>query len=410
MVMTDRQQFMNRNTDRINNLICRILLYTNFVFPIFLVTKYFNFYTMGYGFTVACWTANMFLSFMMRNLIQFNISRRIIKIFGITSIIIVINILGSNKSVAVNMVYVVPTFISCMYLDKGTIFRTSVASYIAMSISLFLKTETSFIHDGLITSNLNAFWRVYIGFSIEQVFVLVACIELTKILNIVITELQERTRQIQTLQAKEILTFANIVEARDKFSGEHIKRTSMYVRLLSEELSHMQKYSEVLTPEIIDLFANAAPLHDLGKIEVPDSILKKEGRLTEEEYEVMKKHSETGYLMINRYLTDIVDQEFLMYSEQMALHHHERYDGTGYPQGLEGESIPLCARIMAVADVLDALLSKRQYKESFSLEKAFDIMKKARGYQFDPDIIDCLERILPTVESIAGCAELEIID
>lgn len=114
----------------------------------------------------------------------------------------------------------------------------------------------------------------------------------------------------------------------------------------------------------------------------------------------MKTHSEAGYNMIEKYLTDIVDHELLMYAEMMSLYHHERYDGTGYPRGIEGETIPLCARIMTVADVFDALMSKRQYKDSFSLEKAVEIMKEGSGTMFDPEIIECFLAALPKICAI----------
>ena len=269
-----------------------------------------------------------------------------------------------------------------------------------MVISLFFKSRTMYLIDTTSDTPMAYFVPVLAGFTIEYVLLLTTCVSITGIIRKAVLDLQEKNERIRILQSKEIQTFANIVECRDKFSGEHIKRTSSYVQIISEELAKKDKFKSILTNEVIQLIVEAAPLHDLGKIQIPDYILKKPGKLTEEEFSVMKTHSEAGYNMIEKYLTDIIDHELLMYAEMMSLYHHERYDGTGYPRGIEGETIPLCARIMTVADVFDALMSKRQYKDSFSLEKAVEIMKEGSGTMFDPEIIECFLAALPKICAI----------
>jgi putative two-component system response regulator len=198
-----------------------------------------------------------------------------------------------------------------------------------------------------------------------------------------------------------ISSFANLVEGRDSFTGEHIKRTAIYVELISRELVSQGYYKDVLTEENIQLFINTAPLHDLGKIRIPDQILCKPSGFTQEEYEIMKTHSYEGYKLIDENLSEIESEEFLEVAKIMSLYHHEKWDGTGYPNKVKGYDIPLCARIMAAADVLDALLSKRQYKAAMSLEQALDIFEKSRGSHFEPCIVDAVFACQDKIRKIA---------
>lgn len=194
----------------------------------------------------------------------------------------------------------------------------------------------------------------------------------------------------QVIQRKIIVSLSSIIESRDQVTGEHIHNTSDYVSFLTEKLMQKGAFRDILTPKYADLSVRAAPLHDVGKIKVSDYILCKPGRLTPEEYEQMKLHTVYGKNIMVDIIGDIEDSEYLEIATEMAFGHHERYDGKGYPLGQKGEDIPLCARIMAVADVLDALLSKRQYKEAYSLDKAREIMSAENGKQFDPVVLAAL--------------------
>ena len=178
------------------------------------------------------------------------------------------------------------------------------------------------------------------------------------------------SREQQEIQQKIIYSLSNIIESRDQITGDHIRNTSDYVSFLTEKLREKGEFKDILTPEYAELSVKAAPLHDVGKIEVSDSILCKPGRLTPEEFERIKVHTIYGKDIMEEIIGDIEDSDYLEIATEMAFGHHERYGGGGYPLGLKGEEIPLCARIMAVADVLDALLSKRQYKDAYSLDKA----------------------------------------
>ena len=185
-----------------------------------------------------------------------------------------------------------------------------------------------------------------------------------------------------------IYVLADLVESRDKNTGDHVRKTAAYVRLITQKMKEKGLYPDILTDEYMEDVANSAPLHDVGKIMVSDTILNKPGRLTDEEFAIMKSHTTAGNQIIASAMSLVSDSGYLKEAKNLATYHHERYDGTGYPSGKAGEDIPLSARIMAVADVFDALVSKRSYKEPFSFEKAMEIIKEGAGTQFDPLIAE----------------------
>lgn len=209
-------------------------------------------------------------------------------------------------------------------------------------------------------------------------------------------EVKERTAEIEKMQRNVIASVAGIVEARSFETGEHVKRTSHYVEITAKTLQHMGLYRDILTDEYIDTIAIAAPLHDIGKIAVPDAILMKPAKLTEEEFEVMKTHTTSGAQIIEESIRGIESDEYVDTARDVAHFHHERWDGTGYPTGLKGNDIPLCARIMAVADCYDAISSKRCYKEAASKEETLSIIRTESGTHFDPTVvhafIDAIEK------------------
>lgn len=212
---------------------------------------------------------------------------------------------------------------------------------------------------------------------------------------------REKTQRIKEIQEHVIAGMANLIESRDNSTGKHVKSTQMYVNLIADELQKRELYQEVLDEDYIHNLCNAAPLHDVGKIMVPDRILQKPGRLTDEEYELMKMHTVYSQNIIEDIIGDVEDEEYVKMAKDIALYHHERWDGKGYPKGLSGEEIPLCARIMALADVFDALYEERCYKPAIRpLNKVLEIIDAGKGTQFDPVIADVfvsMEDILKNV-------------
>lgn len=180
--------------------------------------------------------------------------------------------------------------------------------------------------------------------------------------------------------------FATMVESRDSNTGGHIKRTKAYVNLMLEKMRYDAEYKKILNKDYMLNVSNAAPLHDIGKIATPDSILQKPGKLTDEEYAVMKEHAAIGGDIILHIFKDIDNAEFRQIAYDVARHHHEKFNGNGYPDGLRGEEIPLHARIMAIADVFDAVSQKRCYRDAMPIDECFEIIEKGIGSDFDPHL------------------------
>lgn len=201
-------------------------------------------------------------------------------------------------------------------------------------------------------------------------------------------QLEQKNEDILRLQDNMIVSFSKLAESRDMDTGAHIVRTSAYVKLIAQTMAEKGLHQDVLTPHFIEMLEKSAPLHDIGKICIPDRILNKPGKLTPEEFEIMKMHSVYGGEIVRDALHGVSEQNSLSFAVNIALYHHERWDGAGYPEGLKGEKIPLCARIMALADVYDALISKRCYKEAMPTGKAEEIIRSESGTHFDPQIVD----------------------
>jgi response regulator RpfG family c-di-GMP phosphodiesterase/signal transduction histidine kinase len=215
-------------------------------------------------------------------------------------------------------------------------------------------------------------------------------------------EVARRTRELAAIQDVTIQAMASLAETRDNETGGHIRRTQHYVRLLAGQLRNHPRFSAFLTPETVDLLFKSAPLHDIGKVGIPDRILLKPGRLTSEEFEIMKRHTTLGREAIEAAERQLgTPMAFLSLAKEIAERHQEKWDGSGYPGGLAGEAIPIPARLMAVADVYDAIISKRVYKPAIAHEAATGIMVRGRGSHFDPDILDAFVAISEQFREVA---------
>ena len=217
------------------------------------------------------------------------------------------------------------------------------------------------------------------------------------------TEVDEKTRHIIEMHDNLIMSLAMMVESRDNSTGGHIRRTSMGVRILMDEIKKDPSFN--LTESFCKNIIKAAPMHDLGKVAVDDAILRKPGRFTPEEFEIMKSHAAEGAKIVHEILKDTDNEEFRIIAENVAHFHHERMDGSGYPEGLKGDEIPLEARIMAIADVYDALVSKRVYKEKMSFEEADKIMMESMGKHFDKRLEPFYVKARPVLESYYASLE-----
>ncbi len=216
-------------------------------------------------------------------------------------------------------------------------------------------------------------------------------------------QLMRQKQDMIAAQSATITAFCSLAEARDNETGNHIRRTQNYVLALAEQLRDHPRFRPHLDDETIQLLYKSAPLHDIGKVGVPDAILCKPGKLTPEEWTVMQRHAEYGRDAIAQAEGELGEQQgcFLRYAREIAYGHHEKWDGRGYPQGTAGDAIPISARLMAVADVYDALISKRVYKPAYTHERAMAIIQEGRGRHFDPDVADASRVIEATFAEIA---------
>jgi putative two-component system response regulator len=215
-------------------------------------------------------------------------------------------------------------------------------------------------------------------------------------------QVESRLSEINHLQDASIQVMVSLAEFRDENTGNHIRRTQEYVRRLAIELSKLDHYKDLLTPQYIEQLAKSAPLHDVGKIAIPDGILLKPGKHTPEEMVIMRTHAQRGYDMLKQAGNHIGERgEFLAIAMEIAGGHHEKWDGNGYPKGLKGNEIPISARLMALADVYDALLDTRPYKKPMSMEQTISIILEGKGTHFDPEVVDAFLTLQDEFERIA---------
>lgn len=273
-------------------------------------------------------------------------------------------------------VMIVIAAISLRYGDKGLLEPMSVLVEQARSFRYADTPGTARVRDRL---------GVKTGDELEEIFDTMCRTE--DAIAKYVSELTAKTLEISLMQRNIIYTLANMVENRDGNTGGHIKRTASYVQLIGRRLMENGLYGGRIDEEFVKMLAVSAPLHDIGKIKIPDAVLNKPGKLTDEEFALMKTHTTQGAAILRASLSDIEDGSWLSMAIAMAEYHHERWDGSGYPKGLSGEGIPLCARIMAVSDVFDALISKRSYKPAYSLEDAIARLQEGAGSHFDPQIV-----------------------
>lgn len=391
------EEFFEENVKKIN-VICGRIIGLVIIAPILLIISV----KLGFFYMPINWLI-LFSCFIIPFAIFQNIlirkcnNQRFNTYFTLFGLEILVVFLGSNGYVNIYISCALIPFISCLYFNRKLTNIVTIYCYIGMLVSLWFKSQVAYTIVIDSPNPVHYFIAYGIGFSIEYIFVFAITNAITKRCCETLESIYASNKHIRTVQRKIISSFANLVESRDSLTGEHIKRTTKYVELISRELLSKGLYANELTEKNIELYINAAPLHDLGKLHVPDYILCKPSKLTTEEYEKMKIHPTEGESLIQQNLTGVESEEYVNCARIMSLYHHEKWDGTGYPNGVSRTDIPLCARIMAAADVLDALLSRRQYKEPMSIDKAMSIFLESRGTHFEPCIVDavinCKDRI-----------------
>lgn len=234
----------------------------------------------------------------------------------------------------------------------------------------------------------------------EKTVISIIIITTTTIAKKLLFEIQNREKDLSESRNEIVFSFSDLIEKRNGSEGRHSKRTSKIVKLLAEYAQEHNLYGDLMTKDSWDLLVVASPLHDIGKLKIPDSILLKPTKLTEHEFEIIKTHTSAGAEIIDTALSTRNDDKYVKIAIQMAKFHHEKWDGTGYPNGLKGEQIPIPARIMAIADVLDALCSNKTYKDACSLNDAFNIIEENKFSYFEPCLVEALKELRPKIEKL----------
>ncbi|MGN0817525.1 MAG: HD-GYP domain-containing protein [Candidatus Coproplasma sp.] len=284
-----------------------------------------------------------------------------------------------------------------------------VGVYILLTAAVFLKRRHRV--ERRKSTNVCIYLALVLSLTIFQAFVpqalVTAIITTGLILGAYLNEENPALKELANYHSEMVTGFATLIENRDESTGGHVRRTTAYVKLIAEGLIEDGRYKKELSKEYVDNLIKAAPLHDVGKIAVPDAVLQKPGRLTQEEFEIIKTHTIHGGEIIRQTFGKTGNEEYCALAQSVALHHHEKWNGRGYPEGLRGEEIPLGARIMAVADVFDAVSEKRCYRDAMPLDECFKIIEDGRGSDFEPAIADAFLSRRTQVEEIHNRFEVE---
>jgi hypothetical protein len=392
--------FRKENTAKINKLFATILWYSNIVGVFLIIFSLIGFFDTSIKFCIIVELLSLSFSLIQSLTTKYVKNQRYLMFQGIVLISSLIGFLSINNTVGIYISYGLVSFISCLYLEeKVTVFAVSF-SYFCMAIPLFFRGMNVYQGQNIKDMIFVYYIPTLLGYTLEFAFVFLFAKSISKQFSITIGQIKEKSEKISKIQDKLITAFADTAEMNDPTTGTHVKRTSQYVKIISNHLVKNNYYTEILDKDTIRLYAKAAPLHDIGKFCIPNNLLTKPGKYTPEEFEEMKKHAQGGYELIVKEFLGLEEEKFVSVASKMAYFHHERWDGTGYPIGLAGEAIPLCARIMAAADVLDALLSERQYKPAFTLEETLKIIEDSRDKHFESCIVDAVLDSKQEIEKI----------
>ncbi|MDY4833508.1 MAG: HD domain-containing phosphohydrolase [Treponema sp.] len=412
MSRTDEQFFLE-NLTKINKNIEIIFLIFCLVPIIFILFTLVGLWTVSHVHSCILLISSIASTITLAIFNRKNVHQKFAMYFGIIMLCFEVSFMNYTNTIRLFISYAIVPIISLLYYNKRLTMVTCVVNYFLMIFSSCI-TATAKLE--VITGRFSPLiWCIQfaIGLTIESVFLFVALSNISNriqktLANLMQTfdekndaldqlkdrnelvvrinnELEEKNVELKDTQSKIIKFVAECLGSHDLFTGRHVIHTQKYVELICNELVKKGLYTDELTEKNIDNYQLSAFLHDIGKIHIPEGILNKIGKFTPEEFDLMKSHPQEGNKLLN-YLPPIENGEFNKIAKQMALYHHEKWDGTGYPFGLKGYEIPLCARIMTAADVLDALISQRLYKEPMSIDEAIEVFEKSSGIHFEPAI------------------------
>lgn len=389
--------FLN-NERMVNQILLRCAMVLFFVGPILAVFRYLNMYDIKYIECLYICLFDICIVLICMWLEKYGRWTGAIKYLLILGIHIGICFVATKEGMTLYIAYALMPALSCLYFDrKFTLYITEI-SYMIMLGSMYLRSYKEVEVNYPSLSPVEWFGAFSFGLTFEFILLVLILYTMVSKIQDTLIVLQEKNHQMKEAQKQLVTGFANLLESRDEDTGQHVRRTSEYVRMIAEHLREKGFHEDELSGKAINDFVMAEPLHDAGKISVPDSILRKKGKLTEDEYDQIKHHTTEGYRLVKVNLSNIGDRKLLNCIENTVLYHHEWWDGSGYPKGIGGEEIPLCARIMAAADSLDALLSERCYKKGMNISEVMNVFEQEKGKHFEPCIVDAILALQPEIE------------
>ncbi len=395
--------FFNENIRSVNKVV-EILLLTCAVVPLaFCVLTLLGIWRVPHGYSALMFSYSVFSFFVAHGLNRFPKTQKIGMYFGIIAAAGFVELLAVKNIIQVNITYAVVPFLSCLYFNKKVTITSTITGFALMVFALFVRSKTVLTvmaTDVQVHNPHTWFISTLVGYSIEFLFIFLLALTMANRSHKAIELLHTQNVNLKNTQDMIIEFVASCLGSHDLFTGRHVQHTKHYVKIIATKLRDFGYYTDVLTDETIHLYETAAFLHDIGKIHIPEGVLNKIGKFTEEDYKVMKTHSVEGKRLLEQ-LPKVGDGRFNQIAIDMAFTHHEKWDGTGYPRGLKGKEIPLSGRIMAAADVMDALISKRLYKEQFTINEAIKIFNESTEKQFEPCIVEATKACQEEIEELA---------
>ena len=395
--------FFNENIRSVNKVV-EILLLTCAVVPLaFCVLTLLGIWRVPHDYSALMFSYSVFSFFVAHGLNRFPKTQKIGMYFGIIAAAGFVELLAVKNIIQVNITYAVVPFLSCLYFNKKVTITSTITGFALMVFALFVRSKTVLTvmaTDVQVHNPHTWFISTLVGYSIEFLFIFLLALTMANRSHKAIELLHTQNVNLKNTQDMIIEFVASCLGSHDLFTGRHIQHTKHYVKIIATKLRDFGYYTDVLTDETIHLYETAAFLHDIGKIHIPEGVLNKIGKFTEEDYKVMKTHSVEGKRLLEQ-LPKVGDGRFNQIAIDMAFTHHEKWDGTGYPRGLKGKEIPLSGRIMAAADVMDALISKRLYKEQFTINEAIKIFNESTEKQFEPCIVEATKACQEEIEELA---------
>ncbi|MCR5698914.1 MAG: HD domain-containing protein [Treponemataceae bacterium] len=427
-----KDKFYVKNIEEVSHLVELILCGTIFLSPLLMVLSKVGFYAIDPFFLKCLFALSFVLTIVsiILNGIKKEESTRLTAYFQVWGCAIFVGVLGAQGDVRVYITYGLIPFISCMYYSKKTVLINSLFGYATMIASLIIRSRAEFWVEpisGAMYSRMEWLIAALVFFTLEYLACFLTALAVANHLKNDYDELQREQEKADEamyklqeesnrvfaandelinnsyhlfeIQDKIILFIGEVLGSHDLFTGNHILHTQVYVGMIARDLRDHFFYQDVLTDDEIRYYEMAAFLHDIGKVHIPESILNSTSRFTPEEFELMKTHTTEGKKLL-KFLPQIGDGRFNEIAIEMAYCHHEKWDGTGYPSNIIGLEIPLSARIMAAADVLDALISQRLYKSPMTLDDAMKIFAESSGTHFEPCIADSVIRCKSQIAAV----------